>query len=114
MNPPVNGKNSRTFQGIRVFFKYFSRQILFSRIFQDSPVYSSTFQACANPREQAKNKLPDYYGNVLKFRTLFFFIFSNKMLAFRAGIHNANREDPDQTVSLIWVCTVCLGFWPGH
>ena len=30
-------------------FKYFSRQILFSRTFQDSPVYSSTFQACANP-----------------------------------------------------------------
>ena len=29
--------------------KYFSRQILFSRTFQDSPVYSSTFQACASP-----------------------------------------------------------------
>ena len=32
-----------------VFFKSFLRQILFSRTFQDSPVYSSTFQACANP-----------------------------------------------------------------
>ena len=32
-----------------VKFKDFSRQILFSRTFQDSPVYSSTFQACANP-----------------------------------------------------------------
>ena len=32
-----------------MFFKYFSRQILFSKTFQDSPVYSSTFQACANP-----------------------------------------------------------------
>ena len=32
-----------------MFFKYFSRQIYFSRTFQDSPVYSSTFQACANP-----------------------------------------------------------------
>ena len=32
-----------------MFFKYFSRQILFSRAFQDSPVYSSTFQACVNP-----------------------------------------------------------------
>ena len=30
-------------------FKYFSRQFLFSRTFQDSPIYSSTFQACANP-----------------------------------------------------------------
>ena len=32
-----------------MFFKLFSRQIKFSRTFQDSPVYSSTFQACANP-----------------------------------------------------------------
>ena len=32
-----------------MFFKYFSRQILFSRTFQDMPVYSSTSQACANP-----------------------------------------------------------------
>ena len=30
-------------------FKYFSRQISFSRTFQDSHVYLSTFQACANP-----------------------------------------------------------------
>ena len=30
-------------------FKYFSRKILFSRAFQDSPVFSSTFQACSNP-----------------------------------------------------------------
>ena len=30
-----------------MFFKFFSRQI--SRTFKDSPVYSSTFQACANP-----------------------------------------------------------------
>ena len=28
-----------------MFFKYFSRQTLFSRTFQESPVYSSTFQA---------------------------------------------------------------------
>ena len=32
-----------------MFFKYFSRQIKFSRTFQDSPVKSSTFKACANP-----------------------------------------------------------------
>ena len=42
--------------------------------------------------------------NVLKFRTPFFFLFSNKMLVFRAGIYKilvriANREDPDQTAS---------------
>ena len=42
--------------------------------------------------------------NVLKFRTLLF-LFSNKMLVFRAGMHKmlvriANREDPEQTASL--------------
>ena len=41
--------------------------------------------------------------NVLKFRILLF-LFSNKMLVFRAGIHKmlvriASREDPDQTAS---------------
>ena len=32
-----------------MIFQYFSRQIYFSRTFQESPLYSSTFQACANP-----------------------------------------------------------------
>ena len=41
---------------------------------------------------------------VLKFQTLFLFLFSNKMLIIRAGIHKmrvriAHREDPDQTAS---------------
>ena len=45
MHPLENGK----IQGLWVFFKYFSRSILFSWTFQDSPIYSSTFQACANP-----------------------------------------------------------------
>ena len=40
-------QNSSTFQGLWTVFKGFSRQILFSRTFQDCP--SSTFQACANP-----------------------------------------------------------------
>ena len=44
-NPPVNGK----IQGLFKALECFSRQILISRTFQDSPVYSSTFQACANP-----------------------------------------------------------------
>ena len=30
-------------------FKDFSNLLLFSKTFQNSPVYSSTFQACANP-----------------------------------------------------------------
>ena len=42
--------------------------------------------------------------NVLKYLTLFLFLFSNKMLVFRAESHKvlviiANREDPDQTAS---------------
>ena len=50
--------------------------------------------------------------NVLKFQTLFGFLFSFKMFVFRDGIHKilvriANREDLDQTASR--VCTVCLG-----
>ena len=32
-----------------MIFQYFSRQILFSMTFQESPINSSTFQACANP-----------------------------------------------------------------
>ena len=41
---------------------------------------------------------------ILKFRTLFSFCYSNKMLVTWAGIHKmlvrmVNREDPDQTAS---------------
>ena len=32
-----------------MIFQYFSKQIYFSRTFQESPLNSSTFQACANP-----------------------------------------------------------------
>ena len=44
------------------FFQYFSRQIYFSSIFQESPLNSSTFQACVNP-------VPNMV-NVLKFWAL--------------------------------------------
>ena len=42
----------------------------------------------------------------LKFRHTLLFLFSNKMLGIRAGIHKildrvANREDPDQTAFLV-------------
>ena len=42
--------------------------------------------------------------NVFKILNTFLFLFSNKMLVFRAGIHKflvkvPNREDPDQTAS---------------
>ena len=48
LNPHVNGKIqefSRTLSDFQVLFKQFQ----FSRTFQDRPIYSSTFQACANP-----------------------------------------------------------------
>ena len=42
------------------------------------------------------------YGKCSKISNTFLFLFSNKMLVFRAGIHKmpvriANREDPGQT-----------------
>ena len=45
-----------------------------------------------------------YYGKCSKISNTFLFLFSNKMLVFRPGIHKilvrvANREDPDQTAS---------------
>ena len=44
------------------------------------------------------------YGNCSKISNTFLYLFSIKMLVFRAGIHKmlliiANREDPDQTAS---------------
>ena len=44
------------------------------------------------------------YGECCKISNTFLFLYSNKMLGFRAGIHEmlvrtANREDPDQTAS---------------
>ena len=44
------------------------------------------------------------YGKCSKIAYTFLFLYSNKMLAIRAGVHKmlvriANREDPDQAVS---------------
>ena len=52
----------------------------------------------------AKYQYINIYGKCSKSSTAFFFLFSNKKLVFRAGIHKmlvriANREDPDQTAS---------------
>ena len=46
-----------------------------------------------------------YYGKCSKISNIFLFLFSNKMLFIRAGIHKllvkvANREDPGQTAFL--------------
>ena len=56
------------------------------------------------------------YLKCSKISYTFHFMYSNKMLVFRAGIQImlvriADREDPDQTASSEagWVCIVCLG-----
>ena len=54
------------------------------------------------------------YGKCSKILNTFLFLFSNKMLVFRAGFQKmlariANREDPEfLRSSLIWVCSICL------
>ena len=67
-----------------------------NKVFLRDCFSSSYGEICC--REQSQSM-----GSVLKFGTLLF-LFSNKMLVSRAGIHKmfvriANREDPDQTAS---------------
>ena len=61
-----------------------------------------------------------YYGKCSKISNTFLFLFSNKILLIRAGIHKmlvriANREDPDQTayskVSGLSLHYLCRPFW---
>ena len=50
LNTPVNGNIQAIFKAFEFFFTVlFKANFYFSRTFQDSPVYSSTFQACAKP-----------------------------------------------------------------
>ena len=46
---PVNGKIQELFKVFECFSSTFQCKFNFLRTFQDSPVYSSTLQACANP-----------------------------------------------------------------
>ena len=48
LNPPVNGKIQGLFWTLSVFLELFKAYLIL-RTFQDSLLYSSTFQACANP-----------------------------------------------------------------
>ena len=48
LNPPANDKIQGLFKAFECFLSTF-KAIYFPRTFQDSPVYSSTFQACTNP-----------------------------------------------------------------
>ena len=63
LNLLANGKIPGLFKAFECFFKYFSMQFLFSRTFQDSPVYSSTFQACVNPTTYSINMHGKFYQN---------------------------------------------------
>ena len=49
LNPPVNGKIQGLFKAFECFSSTFQGKFNFPRTFEDSAVYSSTFQACANP-----------------------------------------------------------------
>ena len=112
-----------------MIFQYFSRQIYFSRTFQESPLNSSTFQACVNPvndkfnfnsslnllgllvhftlEKSLKTRLllaGPPTSKCSKILNTFLFLFSTKMLVIRDRIpemlvRRANREDPDQTAS---------------
>ena len=48
LNPPVNGTIQELFKAFTCFSSPFQGKFEL-RTFQDSPVYLSTFQACANP-----------------------------------------------------------------
>ena len=54
LNPSVKGKIQGVFRPLSVFQVLFKANLIFKDlIFQDSPVYSCTFQACENPVEEA-------------------------------------------------------------
>ena len=106
LNPLANGKIQGLFKAFECFSGTFQGNFYFQRTFQDSPVYSCTFQACANPN------FPISIGRMSL----------SKNLAVLGGIFHfyshSNRTFCEQTVEtlirscvlrrLIWVCAVCL------
>ena len=64
----VNGK----IQGLFKAFEYFSSTVKansFSRTLQDGPVYSNTFQACANPVDILRLRMFQINGEYIRFWT---------------------------------------------
>ena len=59
LNLPVNIKSQGLVKAFECILSTFQGKFNFSRTFQDSPVYSSTFQACANPVIFANSLGPD-------------------------------------------------------
>ena len=70
----------------------------------DKPVHLSSLVGVFAAQMHHMEDLEGWYSKCSKNLNTFLFLFSNKMLAIRAGIHKmlvriANREDPDQTAS---------------
>ena len=55
LNPPVNGKIQGLFKAFECFQVTFKANLIF-KDFEDSPVYLSTFKACANPVDPCPHK----------------------------------------------------------
>ena len=55
MNRPVNGKIHGLIKAFECFQVLFKANLL--RTFQDSPIYSSAFQACANTASNQEKKM---------------------------------------------------------
>ena len=58
-----------------MFFNYCSKQIKFSRTFQDSPVYSCTIQACGNPNLTRYKIMRIFFFYLFIYLFYFFFFF---------------------------------------
>ena len=73
LNSPVNGKIQGLSRPLSVFQVLFKANV-FSRTFRDSPIYSSTFQACANPECDLKVLLVSEYLQNLTFVFLYYLL----------------------------------------
>ena len=92
LNPPVNGKIQGPFKAYEHILSTFQGKFYF----QDSPVYSSTFQACANPAIWT-----------LIMMNLDIFLFWKQCRSRSAGLLEANWSGicllvPVQNVLLMW------------
>ena len=76
-----------------------------------------TYCACVDAQTYVIDGFINGYGKCSKIYNTFLFLFSNRMLVIRAGIHDiltriANREDPDQTAySDMSLPSLSKSFW---
>ena len=62
LNPPENSKIQGLFKAFECFSSAFQGKFNFSRTFHNSPVYSSSFQACENPGITVSNFTEVFIG----------------------------------------------------